>query len=61
MSIVYMLTDRDGRPIAVAHRGNTADPTTIPDQVAKLRTRFHLERVILAGIAEHSRRPKSTP
>ena len=50
-SIVYgVLTDRDGRPIAVeAYRGNTADPTTIPSQVAKLRTRFRLERVVLVG------------
>ena len=50
-SIVYgVLTDRDGRPIAVeAYRGNTADSTTIPDQVAKLRTRFRLERVVLVG------------
>ena len=50
-SIVYgVLTDRDGRPVAVeAYRGNTADPTTIPSQVAKLRTRFRLERVVLVG------------
>src|SRR2546425_4344607 len=50
-SIVYgVLTDRDGRPIAVeASRGHTADPTTIPGQVAKLRTRFRLERVVLVG------------
>jgi hypothetical protein len=50
-SIVYgVLTDRDGRPIAVeAYRGNTADPTTVPAQVTKLRTRFRLERVVLVG------------
>jgi len=50
-SIVYgVLTDRDGRPIAVeVYRGNTADPTTIPGQVAKLRTRFRLERMVLVG------------
>lgn len=50
-SIVYgVLTDRHGRPIAVeVYRGNTADPTTIPAQVAKLRSRFHVERVILVG------------
>jgi transposase len=50
-SLVYgVLTDRDGRPIAVeAYRGHTADPTTIPSQVAKLRTRFRLERVVLVG------------
>jgi len=50
-SMVYgVLTDRDGRPIAVeAYRGNTADATTIPDQVTKLRTRLRLERVVLVG------------
>jgi hypothetical protein len=50
-SIVYgVLTDRDGRPMAVeAYRGNTADSTTIPAQVTKLRTRFRLERVVLVG------------
>src|SRR5882672_6584326 len=32
-----------------ASRGKTADPTTIPDQVAKLRTRFHWERVMVVG------------
>jgi len=51
LSIVYgVLTDRDGRPVAVeAYRGNTADPRTIPDQVAKLRTRFGLTQVVLVG------------
>jgi transposase len=49
--IVYgMLTDRNGRPVAVeVYPGNTADPTTVPDQVAKLRERFELNRVVLVG------------
>jgi transposase len=49
--IVYgMLTDDCGRPVAVeVYPGNTGDPTTVPDQVDKLRTRFGLERVVLAG------------
>ena len=49
--MVYgVLTDRDGRPIAVeVYRGNTADPATIPAQGAKLRTHFRLERVVLVG------------
>jgi transposase len=49
--IVYgLLTDGDGRPVAVdVYPGNTADPTTVPDQVDKLRHRFGLERVVLAG------------
>src|SRR6266852_4711527 len=50
-SIVYgVLTDREGRPIAVeAYRGNTADPTTLPDQVTKLRTRFRCDQVVMVG------------
>jgi transposase len=50
-SIVYgLLTDSAGRPIALdVYPGNTADPSTIPDQVAKLRRRFALTRVVLVG------------
>jgi transposase len=49
--IVYgLLTDGDGRPVAVdVYKGNTADPSTVPDQVDKLRQRFGLQRVVLAG------------
>jgi hypothetical protein len=49
--IVYgLLTDGAGRPVAVdVYPGNTADPKTVPDQVDKLRTRFGLRRVVLAG------------
>jgi len=49
--IVYgLLTDGQGRPVAVeVYAGNTADPTTVPDQVDKLRQRFQLQRVVLAG------------
>jgi len=49
--IVYgVLTDIEGRPVAVdVYPGNTGDPTTVPDQVAKLRERFALSRVILVG------------
>jgi transposase len=49
--IVYgMLTDADGRPIAVqVYPGNTADPKTVPDQVATLTGRFGLLRVVLVG------------
>jgi len=50
-SIVYgLLTDRDGRPLALdVYPGNTADPSTIPDQVRKRRRRFGLTRVVLVG------------
>jgi transposase len=50
-SIVYgLLTDSHGRPLALdVYPGNTADPSTLPDQVRKLRRRFGLARVILVG------------
>ena len=49
--IVYgLLTDAEGRPVAVdVYPGNTGDPTTVPDQVEKLRQRFGLSRVVLVG------------
>jgi hypothetical protein len=49
--IVYgLLTDADGRPIAVqVYPGNTADPKTVPDQVETLTQRFGLSRVVLVG------------
>lgn len=50
-SIVYgVLTDARGCPVAVdVYPGNTGDPSTVPDQVQKLRARFGLERVVLVG------------
>ena len=49
--IVYgVLTDRDGRPVAVqVYPGNTGDPSTVTDQVNKLRERFGISRVVLVG------------
>lgn len=49
--IVYgVMTDGEGRPVAVEiYPGNTADPTTVVDQVDKLRQRFELLRVVLVG------------
>jgi hypothetical protein len=49
--IVYgVLTDAAGRPVAIeVYPGDTGDPTTVPDQVAKLRDRFGLARVVLVG------------
>ena len=49
--VVYgVLCDAEGRPVAVdVYPGNTGDPTTVPDQVTKLRERFGLSRVILVG------------
>jgi transposase len=49
--IVYgVMTDAEGRPIAVdVYPGNTGDPTTVPDQVEKLRGAFGLSRIVLVG------------
>jgi transposase len=45
-----VMTDDEGRPISVdVYPGNTGDPTTVSDQLNKLRTRFHLERVVVVG------------
>ena len=49
--IVYgLLTDAEGRPVAIeAFEGNTADPTTVPAQVEKIRERFGLKKVVIVG------------
>ncbi len=50
-SIVYgLLADGKGRPVAIdVYPGNTGDPSTVPDQLEKLREGFGLERVVLVG------------
>jgi transposase len=49
--IVYgVMTNGQGCPVAVSvYAGNTGDPTTVGDQIGKLRERFGLERVVLVG------------
>lgn len=49
--IVYgVMTDREGRPVSVdVYPGNTGDPSTVVDQVEKLRNRFGLEKLVLVG------------
>jgi transposase len=49
--IVYgVLTDAEGRPVAIEiYPGNTGDPTTVADQVDKLRKQFGLVRVVVVG------------
>jgi transposase len=49
--IVYgVLTDADGRPVAVqVYPGHTGDPTTVPDRIEALTKRFGLARVVLVG------------
>jgi transposase len=45
-----VMTDRAGRPVAVeVYPGHTGDPTTLADQVEKLRRRFGLERLVMVG------------
>ncbi len=45
-----VMTDREGRPVAIeVYPGNTGDPSTVPDQVIKLRARFGLDHVVLVG------------
>ena len=49
--IVYgVLTNADGCPVATeVYAGNTGDPSTVSDQVEKIRERFGLEHVVLVG------------
>jgi transposase len=49
--MVYgVMTNGEGCPVAVSvYAGNTGDPTTVADQIEKLRKRFHLSRVVLVG------------
>lgn len=49
--IVYgVMTDANGCPVAAeVYAGNTGDPSTVTDQVEKLRKRFGLNRIVLVG------------
>lgn len=48
--VIGLLCDAEGLPVAVeVFPGNTGDPTTVSSQVAKLRERFGIARVILVG------------
>jgi Transposase DDE domain len=45
-----LLTDPDGRPVAVeVFPGNTGDPATVAGQVHKLRDRFGVEHLVMVG------------
>ena len=45
-----LLCNRDGCPVSVeVFAGNTADPATVGSQVAALRKRFNLSKVVLVG------------
>jgi hypothetical protein len=51
MQIVYgLLCSPDGRPVAIeVFEGNTGDPSTVGNQIAKLKERFGLTRVVMVG------------
>jgi len=51
LQIVFgLLCNREGCPFAVeVFEGNSADPKTLGAQIEKLRTRFGLRRIVLAG------------
>jgi hypothetical protein len=51
LQIVFgLFCDRAGCPVAVeVFDGNTADPMTVAPQIAKLRQRFGLSRIVLVG------------
>ena len=51
LQIVYgLLTSKDGVPVAIeVFQGNTGDPKTVASQVAKVKDRFGLARVVLVG------------
>ena len=51
LQIVYgLLTSKEGVPVAIeVFQGNTGDPKTVASQVSKVKDRFALTRVVLAG------------
>jgi hypothetical protein len=51
LQIVYgLLTSKDGVPVTIeVFAGNTGDPTTVADQVTKVKDRFGIAKVVLVG------------
>ena len=51
LQIVFgLLCSEEGCPVAIeVFEGNVGDPSTLPTQIAKLKHRFNLERVVLVG------------
>jgi len=48
--VVGLLTGDDGHPLAIrVFRGNTSDPTTVPEQIETLKRRFGIEEVVFVG------------
>ncbi len=51
LQIIFgLLCNAEGCPVAVeVYEGNTGDPTTLTDQIEKVRRRFGLKRVVFVG------------
>ena len=51
MQIVYgLLCSADGCPVAIeVFEGNTGDPSTVGNQITKLKERFGLKRIVMVG------------
>ena len=51
MQIVYgLLCSPDGCPVAIeVFEGNTGDPSTVGNQITKLKERFGLTRIVMVG------------
>jgi transposase len=51
LQIVYgLLTSKDGVPVAIeVFKGNTGDPKTVAGQVATVKDRFAIAKVVLVG------------
>ncbi|MGL5065876.1 MAG: IS1634 family transposase [Microcoleus sp.] len=51
LQIVFgLMCDRSGCPIAIeVFEGNTADPTTLANQITKLKERFGIAKIIWVG------------
>ena len=48
--VIGLLCTAEGCPVAIeVFEGNVGDPSTVPNQVDKLKQRFRLERVVLIG------------
>jgi transposase len=48
--VIGLMTAPDGEPLAVrVFEGNTADPSTVSDQITLLKTQFGIEEVVLVG------------
>jgi transposase len=48
--VVGLLTDRQGEPLAVrVFSGNTADPSTLAEQIDLIRQRFRVQEVVFIG------------